>query len=119
MFPLSANSLSFSSPDDTETDIDDSHNSVLDVTHPDSPYGLIQDVLPSKKTKPKRKDVSLNDVDQLDPDDIWLSDGNLLVLKGGTTSSEDGFDDPWPPLDDYQAPYRYLCSFDRFADRKF
>ncbi len=37
---------------------------------------------------------------------VWLSDGNLLVLKGGSTVNREGFDDVWEPLDDYQAPYR-------------
>ena len=37
---------------------------------------------------------------------MWLADDNLLVLKGGHTLDRAGFDDPWQPLDDFQAPYR-------------
>lgn len=112
-------------------------DSVLDVIHPDSPYGLIQvrranvkpitifqvnghwqDVLPSSKTRPTNKfsrnrhpdsifDLrGFNELDGLDPEEVWLSDGNLLVLKGGTTPNKSGFDNVWEPLDDYEAPYR-------------
>lgn len=42
----------------------------------------------------------------VDPNDVWLSDGSLLVLKGGITDSSGGFDNPWPMLDDYEAAYR-------------
>ena len=90
------------------------HNSVLDVTHPESPYGLIQEVLPARKKRPPPSPPggihgsggSDPGPHRVDPGEVWLSDGALLVLKGGTTSGEDRFDDPWPPLDDYQAPYR-------------
>lgn len=81
---------------------DEEYLNALDVNHPDSPYGLIQNVLfPSEKPKPPR--VIPHGVD---PKDVWLSDGSLLVLRGGTTESKEDFDDPWPPLDDYEAPYR-------------
>ncbi len=33
-------------------------------------------------------------------------DENLVVVRGGSTPDRDGFDDPWPPLDSFQAPYR-------------
>ena len=36
---------------------------------------------------------------------VWLADDNLLVLKGGSTSDRDGYDNPWEPIDDFQAPY--------------
>ena len=42
-------------------------------------------------------------LDGLDQRDVWLLDGNLLVLKGGAFS--DSFSDT-EPLDDFQAPYR-------------
>ena len=58
----------------------------------------------------------VNDIEDVKPDDVWLSDGGLLVLKGGVSrfSARNGatsdrrkwLDDPWEPLDDYQAPYR-------------
>ena len=30
----------------------------------------------------------------------------MLVLKGGSTPDRDGYDNPWRPIDDFQAPYR-------------
>jgi hypothetical protein len=42
------------------------------------------------------------------------------VLKGGSTSDREELDNPWKPLDDYEAPYRepklpppgiYFCQF--------
>ncbi|XP_059080410.1 uncharacterized protein LOC131878447 [Tigriopus californicus] len=81
--------------------------SVLDVHHPQSPYGLIQDVLPRSKLPPPMDQAIVEDAALgLNPEEVWLSDGDLLVLKGGTTSAQDGFDNPWEPLDDYEAPYR-------------
>ena len=67
-----------------------------------------------KVTKPwKQRRISITDespscwqnVDQF-PAQVWLADDNLLVLKGGSTLDRAGFDDPWQPLDDFQAPYR-------------
>ncbi len=40
------------------------------------------------------------------PCEVWLVDENLVVVRGGSTPDRDGFDDPWPPLDSFQAPYR-------------
>jgi hypothetical protein len=37
---------------------------------------------------------------------VWLVDENLVVVRGGSTPDRDGFDNPWPPLDSFQAPYR-------------
>lgn len=37
---------------------------------------------------------------------VWLSDDSLLVLKGGFTPNRKGFDNPWKPIDNFQAPYR-------------
>ncbi len=60
-----------------------------------------------KKTRPQSpRDSAAHAIPGVDPNDIWLSDGSLLVLKGGTTDTKEGFDNPWPPLDDYEAPYR-------------
>ena len=58
----------------------------LDVHHPDSPYGLIQDVLkPVFRKKPQIGFLDNNnqlDLGGLDSNEVWLSQGNLLVLKG-------------------------------------
>ena len=40
-------------------------------------------------------------------------DENLVVVRGGSTPDRDGFDDPWPPLDSFQAPYRNEDHADR------
>ena len=37
---------------------------------------------------------------------VWLADESLLVLKGGSTPDRSGFDSPWSPIDNFQAPYR-------------
>ena len=37
---------------------------------------------------------------------VWLADNSLLVLKGGGTPDWESFDNPWQPIDDFQAPYR-------------
>ena len=44
---------------------------------------------------------------------VWLVDENLVVVRGGSTPDRDGFDDPWPPLDSFQAPYRNEDHADR------
>lgn len=80
----------------------------LDVHHPDSPYGLIQDVLkPVFRKKPQIAFLDNNNnqlnLGGLDSNEVWLSQGDLLVLKGGVTNTGE---DKWPPLDNYQAPYR-------------
>ena len=64
----------------------------LDVHHPDSPYGLIQDVLKPPSHHRKTPQIAFfggaglnnNQVDLggLDSNEVWLSQGNLLVLKG-------------------------------------
>ena len=60
--------------------------------------------LEKKLNQTDRNDWNLG---RLDPDEVWLSDGNLLVLRGGATSNRKSFDDPLAPLDDFVAPYRY------------
>ena len=37
---------------------------------------------------------------------VWLAEDSLLVLKGGSTPDREGFDNPWRPIDDFEAPYR-------------
>ena len=42
-------------------------------------------------------------IGSLAPEDIWMSEGKLLVLKGASSAtSRQGYYDPWEPLDDYQ-----------------
>ena len=60
-------------------------------------------MFPAAKAQPVSKLKELpKDVPK---DDIWLADGDMLVLKGGTPSDITQ-NNIWPPLDDYQAPYR-------------
>lgn len=86
---------------------------LLDVRHPDSPYGLIQEVLqgpPSNRPSPAanidsfRTFQSNNDLGGLNPKEVYLADGDLLILKGGTTSDSTGkdFDNVWPAIDNYE-----------------
>ena len=42
----------------------------------------------------------------ISPLQVWLAEDSLLVLKGGSTPDRDGFDNPWLPIDDFEAPYR-------------
>lgn len=56
--------------------------SILDVHHPDSPYGLIQDVLKQQKPVTDNFLPSAADLGGLDAKEVWLSQGDLLVLKG-------------------------------------
>ncbi len=57
---------------------------LLDVRHPDSPYGLIQEVLQPAgrpllpETKPLRPHPS-NDLGGLSPTEVFLSDGDLVL----------------------------------------
>ena len=59
----------------------------MDVHDPNSPYGLIQDILtPSQSNaginKKKIPDLNSNDLGGLQSNEVWLSEGNLLILKG-------------------------------------
>ncbi len=54
----------------------------LDVHHPQSPYGLIQEVLSPKQSRPLPTNLFEKDLGGLSKQEVWMSDGNLLVLKG-------------------------------------
>lgn len=43
----------------------------------------------------------------LNKEDIWLAEDHLLVIKGGDLNENDN-KEPWPPLDDYEAPQRQI-----------
>ena len=59
----------------------------------------------------KLKNGSFDNVNlgNLRPNEVWLSDGDLLVLKGGGTPNRKGFDAPWKPLDDYIGEFIFYC----------
>lgn len=80
-------------------------------------YGLIQNELFS--TPPKRPGIlsyaanpdipsdTAENLGGLRKDEIWLAEDHLLVLKGGSLNTENR-DEPWKPIDDYQAPLRQV-----------
>jgi len=88
----------------------------LNVSDKDSPYALIDKYFPERESyfyQNKNKFLSeyqaqekKTDIGNIDPSEVWLADDNLLVLKGGSTPDRDGYDNPWEPIDDFQAPYR-------------
>lgn len=103
-----------------------SNINVLNVSSKDSPYALINKYFSEREDNYEEKQSAykkavesgeiINTIKDVEPDDVWLSDGGLLVLKGGVSrfSARNGatsdrrkwLDNPWEPLDDYEAPYR-------------
>jgi len=107
--------------DNRNNEIEDKPDSVptLNVSSKDSPYALIDRFFPEREYnhefmernfQEKLKNGSFDDdvLGNLKPNEVWLSDGDLLVLKGGASNQPNrkSFDAPWKPLDDYVAPYR-------------
>ena len=75
------------SDEDQSEDTENLNHSRLNVLHPDSPYGLIQHVISPNLPKQKpSKNQRVSDLGGLTDDEVWLSEGDLLILKGGTTS---------------------------------
>lgn len=80
-------------------------------------YGLIQNELfqmPPKRpgvlsyaTNPETPSDTADNFGGLSKDEIWLAEDHLLVLKGGTLNNE-ARDEPWKPIDDYEAPLRQV-----------
>lgn len=83
----------------------------------DGKYGLIDKELFAKKPKrpgivsyaanPEVPKDSSRTLGGLQPEEIWLAEDHVLVLKGGwfpgNTTSQNSI---WPPIDAYQAPPR-------------
>jgi len=94
----------------------DKKKAKLNVSDKDSPYALIDKYFPERESyfyqnKDKfvdeyRSQETKTDIGNIHPSEVWLADDNLLVLKGGSTKDRAGWDNPWEPLDDFQAPYR-------------
>ena len=78
----------------------------LNVSSKDSPYALIDRFFPERESNRRFFNNVTDNLGDLRASEVWLSDGDLLVLKGGTTPNRKAFDEPWSPLDDYVAPYR-------------
>lgn len=90
----------------------------LNVTEEDSPYALISKFFKNRERNHKKMNSDFEkrffqgrltpkqekSIGELKPREVWLSEGNLLVLKGGMTNDKEN--EHWEPLDDYQAPYR-------------
>lgn len=85
----------------------------------DGKYGLIQTELFSSPVKrpgilsyeinPEVPKDNINNLGGLKPEEIWLAENHLLVLKGGSFSdSEQGSKMIWPPIDSYVAPQRQV-----------
>merc|ERR1712203_47719 len=108
---------------DEEGEDETTHSiNVLNVSSKDSPYALINKYFSEREDNYEEKNSAyknavesgeiVNNIKDVKPDDVWLSDGGLLVLKGGVSrfSARNGatsdrrkwLDDPWEPLDDYQ-----------------
>lgn len=93
--------------DDKDNEINDDQVPTLNVSAKDSPYALIDRFFPERGKYQEEQGLNnQEDFGNLKPNEVWLSDGDLLVLKGGSTPNRKGFDNPWKPLDDYVAPYR-------------
>ena len=75
------------SDEDENEDAENLNHSRLNVLHPNSPYGLIQHVIsPNLPRQRPSGNQRVSDLGGLTDDEVWLSDGDLLILKGGTTS---------------------------------
>lgn len=95
---------------------DDSKKTLSDQVA-EGKYALIQDELFSKKPKrpgiisyasnPEVPNDTADNLGGLSSDEIWLAEDHLLVLKGGTLNSAND-NEPWKPIDDYEAPLRQV-----------
>lgn len=95
---------------------DDSKKTLSDQVA-EGKYGLIQNELfqkPPKRpgilsyaTNPEVPNDTAANLGGLSNDEIWLSEDHLLVLKGGSLNAESR-DEPWKPIDDYEAPLRQV-----------
>ncbi|XP_014283395.1 uncharacterized protein [Halyomorpha halys] len=85
----------------------------------DGKYGLIQTELFASPVKrpgilsyeinPEVPKDNINNLGGLKPEEIWLAENHLLVLKGGSFSdNEQGSKMIWPPIDSYVAPQRQV-----------
>ena len=99
--------LSDGTKDITENEVEPiKETPTLNVSSKDSPYALIDRFFPERESNRRFFNDNGTNLGNLPASDVWLSDGDLLVLKGGTTPNRKAFDEPWSPLDDYVAPYR-------------
>jgi len=104
--------------DEDEKQEKEDKKAILNVSDKDSPYALIDKYFPERESyfyQNRRKFQTeyhqqpadkREDIGHLDPSEVWLAEDSLLVLKGGSTPNRSGFDNPWTPIDDFQAPYR-------------
>lgn len=93
---------------------DDSKKTLSDQVA-EGKYGLIQTELFSKPPKrpgiisylsnPEVPSDTADNLGGLDEEDIWLAEDHLLVLRGGHLNHESK-DEPWKPIDNYEAPRR-------------
>ncbi|BES91135.1 Hypothetical protein NTJ_03943 [Nesidiocoris tenuis] len=107
------------SPSSTEPPTEsDEEKKTLAQQVADGKYGLIQNELfagPSKRpgiisydVNPEVPKDNVNNLGGLEPDEIWLAENHLLVLKGNLFNENQRDKIVWPPIDDYMAPPRQV-----------
>lgn len=98
---------------------DDDEKKTLAQQVLDGKYGLIQTELFSSPVKrpgilsyevnPEVPKDNINNLGGLKPEEIWLAENHLLVLKGGGFSEKEQTGKViWPPIDNYIAPQRQV-----------
>ncbi|XP_032522924.2 uncharacterized protein LOC116774330 [Danaus plexippus] len=100
---------------------DDEDKKTLSDQVAEGKYGLIQNEIFSKA--PKRPGIlsyepnsetrtkdNVQSLGGLKKEEIWLAEDHLLVLKGGSfpERSQEPENNPWPPIDNYEAPRRQV-----------
>ena len=110
--PLITSFFRIEPDDESNNEIEDKPDvPTLNVSSKDSPYALIDRFFPEREYNHEFMERNFQeklrngspdiDLGNLKPNEVWLSEGDLLVLKGGGTPNRKGFDTPWKPLDDY------------------
>lgn len=106
-----------------DDDDDDEDKKTLSQQIADGKYGLIEKEIFA--TTPKRPGIisyasnpevprdTAKNLGGLEPEEIWLAENHLLVLRGGVfpeykPNKTDDSATVWPPIDDYNAPLRQV-----------
>jgi len=106
-----------------DDDDDDEDKKTLSQQIADGKYGLIEKEIFA--TTPKRPGIinyasnpevprdTANNLGGLEPDEIWLAENHVLILRGGVfpeykLNTTDDSVTVWPPIDNYNAPKRQV-----------
>lgn len=111
----------------SSNDDDDEDRKTLAQQIADGKYGLLQKELHARPAprpgilsyggNPEVPRDTAQTLGGLEPDDIWLAEDHVLVLRGGAfpergassgAASANAAESPWPPIDDYNAPPRQV-----------